>query len=190
MSQMQIYISEVSGDTAKYDEAKELLENIGFDVMPKNEADSLNIVGRIDRLMSCNYLYLMDGWSLCKESRIEYAVAREMNIPVLFETNFVPTHPKIVMIQDAIYQVTGLTLKDYASTSRTRNVFFARMLFVHFCHENGFRMTQIASFVQRDHSTIAYVINKYPDEYTYNFQFRELANKVRRIIEHEKNLQQ
>lgn len=189
---MSIYISELttSTDTMKYDEAKELLESIGFDVVPQVTDEYKHLIRRIDKMLSCNYIYMLDGWSSCKESRIEYAIAKELSIPILYETYFIPTCSKITMVQNAIHEVTGLTIREYASSRRSRNLFYARMLFVHFCSDLGFKLSQIATFINRDHSTITYVMNKYKDEVKYNRQFKKMAQSIENIINSEKNLQQ
>jgi len=40
----------------------------------------------MEELLSCNYVYMLDGWSLSRGCRVEHAIARALNLKITYQT--------------------------------------------------------------------------------------------------------
>lgn len=136
----------------------------------------------IKMLHECGAIYMLDGWMDSKGATIEYDFAIRTSKMVLFESNIKRTQETLLRIQNAVHEVTGLQLNDYNTKSRKRDKFFARMLFAHHCRAANLGLNDIARFINRDNSSMEYVLNKYNDEYQFNRYFRSIADKVNEIL--------
>lgn len=192
---MKIYISgKISGlpiaeVTMRFSAAQSLLEEIGLEVinplekgLPDNATWEQHMVRDIELLLKCDAIYMMDNWVDSKGAQIEYDIANRMKLEFLFETDHVRRNKDILQIQSAIHEVMGIRLCEYNTKSRNRDLVFARMLFVYHCRKRRMKLTQIAKYVHRDHSSMLHLLNKYDDEVRYNPQFRDLATKVNNIL--------
>lgn len=192
---MRIYISgKISGlplDDVKvrFADAKAFLDEIGFDAvnplekgLPDDAPWEQHMVKDIELLLSCDAIYMMDNWMDSTGAGIEYDIAMRTGKDIWFESNIVRVNAKVMRIQNAIHEVTGLKLSDYIGKSRKRDGFYARMIFVHHCREMKMKLTKIAQYVHRDHSSMLHILKKYGDDMRFNPQFRELAMKVDNIL--------
>ena len=85
-------------------------------------------------------------------------------------------------IHDAIYEVTGLTLKDYAVKGNTLKFYFPRMIFIYQCSKKKMHPKDIAVLINRDRTTVLAVLSKYDNECAVNKEFKKLAGRVEFII--------
>ncbi|KAA6300974.1 MAG: hypothetical protein EZS26_002866 [Candidatus Ordinivivax streblomastigis] len=192
---MQIYIS---GKTTglppkdmkeKFQSAQDLLQEIGFDVVnPLNNGLSLNddwkkhLVRNIENLLPCDAIYLLDNWMDSVGASIQYDMALRMKKDIWFESQLVRNQNIVLKIQNAIHEVTGMTLGEYTTKSRKRDAFFSRMIFACHCRKNQMKQKDIAAYIHRDRSLMTYLLRKYEDETKYNPQFRVLAERVNDIL--------
>lgn len=192
---MRIYISgKISGlplDDVKvrFAAAKAFLDEIGFEAMnpmEKGLPDELSweqhMVKDIELLFSCDAIYMMDNWTESKGAQIEYDIANRLGKDVWFESNVRRDNKEVMRIQNAIHEVTGMQFHEYITKSRKRDGFFARMLFVYHCRRARMKLTQIAKYIHRDHSSMLHLLNKYEDDFRYNPQFRDMATRVNNIL--------
>lgn len=192
---MKIYVSgKISG--LPYDEVKArfydcqaLLESIGFDVvnpitmgLHQEATWEQHMVKDIELLLSCDSIYMMDNWTQSTGAGIEYDIAFRLGKDIWFESNIVRDNAKVMRIQNAIHEVTGLKFSDYITKSRKRDGFYARMIFVYHCRAMKMKLTKIAKYVHRDHSSMLHLLRKYEDDFRFNGQFRELATRVNNIL--------
>lgn len=192
---MKIYISgKVSGlpfDAVRrtFQDAQDLLEALGFEVVNplKNGLNHSHpwmqhIVRDIELLLPCDAIFMLGNWVESVGAGIEYDIAVRTNKDVWFESNIVRTHSNILKIQNAIHEVTGMKFSEYTTKSRQRDGFFARMLFVYHCRRCKMKLTNIAKYVHRDHTSMLHLLKKYDDEVKYNPYFRVLAQRVDNIL--------
>jgi hypothetical protein len=192
---MKIYISgKITGlpfreVKDKFQAVQNFLEELGFEVINplknglKNEASwEKNMLRDIELIFTCDIVYMMKGWINSIGSCIEFDIAKRMGKNILFESDMVIELNSVTKIKDAIHEVTGMKFNEYITKRRKRNGFYARMLFVHKCSENGMKITTISKLIQRDRTTVLYVLNKYDDEVKYNPEFRRLAEKFNEIM--------
>ena len=192
---MRIYISgKISG--LPYDEvqerfsgAEDLLTELGFEVanhlkngLDKDTSWNEHLCKDIEMLLSCDAIYMMDNWVDSTGASIEYDIAIRMGKDIWFESNVVRNNLFVLQIQNAIHEVTGLKFNEYITKSRKRDGFFARMIFVYHCRMHKMKLTKIAEYVHRDHSTMLHLLKKYQDDFKYNPQFREIATRVNNIL--------
>lgn len=178
----------------KFGDAEELLQDIGF--IPVNPLEngldhthtwSQHMVRDIEMLMSCDIILMLDNWRDSKGARIEYNIAQEMGKKILFEASLVgDSEIHVSKIQCAVFEATGLKIKDYSSKSRRREAFYARMLFIHHAKRLGINMNTISQLTSRDRSTVIYHLKKYHTDYRYDNTFRVLAERVSEIINNQK----
>ena len=192
---MKIYISgkitglPLSEARQRFEDAAVFLAEIGFDpVNPLNnglESSAMwkeHMVADIRLLLDCDAIFMMDNWIESRGASIEYDIANRLNMDVWFESNIRRENRAVLRIQNAIHEVTGLRLNQYATKSRKRDCFYARMLFVYHCRRLKMTLTQIAKYVHRDHSSMLHFLRKYEDDFNFNPQFRELAEKVNQLL--------
>lgn len=192
---MRIYISgKITGLNyadvlKKFNDAQDLLESLGFEVInPLNNGLSQShswrqhIVRDIEMLLPCEAIYMLDNWIDSIGAGIEYDIALRTGKDVWFETNVVRNQKNVLKIQNAIHEVTGMKFNEYTTKSRKRDEFFARMLFVYHCRQHKMKLTSIAKYVHRDHTSMLHLLKKYDDETRYNPNFRVLAQRVDSIL--------
>lgn len=195
---MRIYISgKISGlpyneVEQKFEDAEALLTELGFEVVNplKNGLSPdapwiKHFCKDIELLDSCDAIYMMDNWNDSRGARHEFEFAKKEGKDMLFETSVI-VHNKedeaVIRIQNAIHEVTGLRFNQYITKSRKRDGVFARMIFVYHCRKRKMKLTQIARYVHRDHSSMLHLLKKYDDDFKYNPQFREMATRVNNIL--------
>lgn len=192
---MKVYISgKISGlpiqeAKERFDNAQALLESCGLDPvnpmskeMPENATWEQHMVKDIELLLRCDAIYLMDNWADSRGAQIEYDIANRMKLEFIFESDYIYRNKEVFKIQSAIHEVMGIRLCEYNTKSRNRDFVFARMIFVNQCRRKKMKLTQIAKYVHRDHSSMLHLLNKYNDEVRYNPQFRDMATRVDNIL--------
>ncbi|HEY9542981.1 MULTISPECIES: DUF4406 domain-containing protein [Bacteroidales] len=192
---MKVYISgKISGlpiqeAKERFDNAQALLESCGLDPvnpmskeMPENATWEQHMVKDIELLLRCDAIYLMDNWADSRGAQIEYDIANRMKLEFIFESDYIYRNKEVFKIQSAIHEVMGIRLCEYNTKSRNRDFVFARMIFVYQCRRKKMKLTQIAKYVHRDHSSMLHLLNKYNDEVRYNPQFRNMAARVDNIL--------
>lgn len=193
---MRTYISgKISGlpfdeVVSRFNEAEELLASIGIEpVNPlKNGLSSSDkwerhMVRDIELLMGCDSILMLENWTDSKGARIEKYIAEEQNLLVQFESTIIKHNTRVQRIQEAIHEVMGLRFEDYTTKSRLRTFYFARIIFVNHCRKcENMTLAEIARLVCRDHTTLHHYINNFKDEIRYNPEFRELSERVDKIM--------
>lgn len=196
---MKIYISGKIGDISdpadeqaaieKFASAQNLLESLGLEVenplnngLPHN-APWIRHLGRdLEILDGCDGIFMLRDWKMSRGAGHEFDFANRENKIVMFEADVIKTNQDVLQIQAAIQEATGMRFDLYITKSRKRDVFFARMLFVYHCRKHKMKLTQIAKFVHRDHSSMLHLLNKFDDEVKFNPYFRGIAEKVQDIL--------
>jgi hypothetical protein len=173
----------------KFQEGQEFLEDLGFEVinpinngLTESHTWEQHMVRDVELLLPCNSIYMFDGWQYSVGACIEYDISMRTGKDVWFESHVMENQSVILRIQSAIHEAVGMQFNEYTTESRKRDGFFARMLFVYHCRQERMKMTDIAQYVHRDHTSILYLLKKYEDETKYNPTFRALAKKVDNIL--------
>lgn len=187
----------VPGDElqVKFGNAASLLESLSLEAVnpldmeiPEGATFAQRVGRLVEALLCSDGALMLDNWRQSSECGILRAVARKMQMPVLYEEIELDKESRMIaeMVEDAVSQVTGLSLKQFSEKSRCRERCYARMIFVYHCRRLKMRLVQISRFVRRDHTTMLHYLHKYNDEMEYNKEFCELATKCAQIIkEHE-----
>lgn len=177
-----------------FESAQDLLESLGCEVvnplkngLEKKSSWIKHLCKDIELLDGCDAIYMMDNWGESDGACIEYDFAIRRKKDIWFESNIVRNQSNVLKIQNAIHEVTGLKFNEYTTKSRKRDGFFARMLFVYHCRENKMKLTNIAKYVHRDHTSMLHLLKKYEDEVRYNPNFRVLAQRVDNILKSTNN---
>lgn len=173
----------------RFADAKAFLDEIGFEavnplekVLPDDAPWEQHMVKDIELLCSCDAIYMMDNWTESKGAQIEYDIANRLGKDVWFESNVRRENKEVMRIQNAIHEVTGMRFGEYITKSRKRDGVYSRMIFVYHCRRAKMKLTQIAKYVHRDHSSMLYILKKYGDDMRFNPQFRDIATKVNDIL--------
>lgn len=199
---MRTYISgqtsglELDQAKQKFQEAEELLHSINL--RPVNPiklglrcTDSLNdqIARDVKLLLSCKAIFMLSNWRESKESRIERKVAHETNKIILFERNESKHYDLIQTVEGAIHEVTGQLLKDYNKRSRDRLSYYSRLIFTYQCIAySDIQYPELSKLINRDRSTFYLYKQSYHEEFKFNCEFREFAEKVDSIMNERKDL--
>lgn len=144
---------------------------------------------RLGVLADCEAIFLLSGWSLDKEALIEKYYSHITGKEILFESRLEEDNQRsneemllVSRIKGAVEEVTGLTFEQYTEDDRRPEGFFARMLFSVHCKKAGIDSKRIIHHIPRDRTTILHYLNKYPDEFRFNKEFRETAEKINLIL--------
>ncbi len=181
-----------------------LLQDIGLEAvnplrngLNKDTPWHIHLAKDIELLLQCDAIYLMDNWVDSLGATIEYDIAKRMGMHIFFETSVEETKNELIVykakenkyynelvasIEKAIMEVTGMKFNQYATRTKKRDSFFARIIFVHHCRKARMKLKRIARYIHRDHSSILYMLKKYQDEMMFNQNFRYIAKKVETIL--------
>jgi phenolic acid decarboxylase len=189
---MKVYIAgKISGLPSgeveqKFSHAEWLLEDIGVEpVNPLknglNRSCSWNqhIARDVALLLECDGILMLTDWKDSKGASIEYFIANKQEMTVLFESVIAREHEVVTKIQDAIYEVTGMSFDDYSIKGRYRDRFFARVVFAHHCHMNNI---DVIRYINRDRTVIYHYLKTYRNEMKVNSEFRDMATRVADIL--------
>ena len=192
---MKVYISgKISGldfeiVKTKFTEAEDFLTELGIEVVNplknglcKDDTWINHLCKDIELLHACDAIYMMKGWNDSMGACVEYDFAVRTKKTILFETNIIRNQGITLKIQNAIHEVMGLQIHQYATKSRKREYYYARVLFVHHCRKRRMKLSEISQYVHRDHSSMLYFLKKYEDEVRFNPFFREAAERVNNIL--------
>jgi hypothetical protein len=183
---MKIYISgKITGlpfdeVAEKFNEAERCLAAKGFEVlsplktgMPCGLPWESYIAIDIILLMGCDAVYFLPDWIHSKGATIENTIAELTGKQIIYQKV-----PVFVHLKQAIYEVMGVLFHEIAGDNRERKNVYARMIYAHFCSEQGATITNIAAEMSRDHSTVIYYLRKFEDEIKFNSFFREIVNRI------------
>ena len=194
---MKVYIS---GDNTshpkdiktRFEDAENYLRNISH--TPINPLNCSTLASRIEILSTCDAIFLLSGWLNSCEAKIEKHVADLTGKVILFESRIeIENREDLIMfpIKGAIQEVTGYSFEEYASDDRLPGKrlhkckpigYFCRMIFSIQCQRAGIEPQRIPRYIPRDYTSILHYLRKYDSEYTYNKEFREMADRVNDIL--------
>lgn len=201
---MKIYISGKIGDLPysevreKFNSAEDLLKEQGYFVtnplkngLSPDASWEHRMIKDIKLLMPCDAIYLLENWMDSKGARIEKSIAENMGKTIIFQTRYKidrKEKAKIEMIlfrvESAIQEVTGMSLREYATSSRKRENYFVRLIYIWQCHTRGIKdRSFIGRRLNKDHTTPLRGLTKYPEELKYNSEFRELVGRVEAVLD-------
>lgn len=205
---MKVYISgKISGlplneVKEKFEKAEEWLEEIccapvnplkkaGFN--PDASWENHMIEG-IRLLFDCDAIYMLDDWLNSRGAIIEKSIAEISGKQVYFQSSLdqkwkliSKTSFILRKVEGAIEEVTGMRLKDYAIPSKKRELYFARMIYTQQVFNQGIKnRSLIARNLHKNHATVLRSLRKYPDEFRFNPEFRQIASRVSDILKRSK----
>lgn len=174
----------------KFEIAETFLINIGMvpinpikNGLSKNSTKNQHLLKDIELLLNSNTLFVLDNWLDSKQSRIEMKIAKELGIPIIFESNTYRNVSKIEKLKEAIFEVMGLTFDQYTTNSRMQKFFYARMIMINYCREQeDMSLQKIAFLINRDHTTVMHGLKTFKNEIKYNLEFRETVEKINKIV--------
>jgi len=163
--------------------AQEYLEAYGYEVMnPVRDDEYKDIRENIAILLKCNAIYMLNGWKRIYYSTVEWRIAIELGIDVMYESRY-EEDDILKDLEDAVSIVTGYNLGDLAAKSRNQEIANARHLFIY----TADRVTQLSSnkiarLLMRDHSTIIHSIKVAESLLKTDPAFNKLYNSITNII--------
>lgn len=145
---------------------------------------------RLEALMrQCQGLYLLKGWQDSVEATIERHICLRTGKVIFFqsaeERKSARDQQKLAIvgrIQEALHEVTGLTLQQYNVHCRQDDLVFARMIYAHQGKKLGLHPDDTAKDLNISRSMIYHYLQKYGDEVMYNSEFRFMAERVDKIL--------
>lgn len=187
---MRVFILGLNFDQAesRFEAAEAYLNSIGLKAVNpfKSELQSAEnwqkrVLKKIELLFTCEAIFLLNDWHSSTEARIEKHVAEDCSKTIMLEAGSIedPTG----RIKDAIYQVTGLKFEQYTTESKKRELYFARLIFVHCCLKyEDMDPSEFSKLINRDATLMTRYTFKFDNEVRLNKQFRKLVEDVERIL--------
>ena len=204
---MKIYISgKVTGlpideVRQKFEKAESYLRELGHDPLnPLRNGLSQNhkwqdhLIADIQLLFGCEAIFMLPDWMNSRGALIEKYIAEICGFRIIFqiqqdeEAREKQRVEKIFnMVGTVIYEITGMSFKEYSVSSREEAKYFARLMFVWHSADNGIsNKSMIARKINKCPASVHRALEKYPDELKYNSKFRQIAVDVsNRIRKHE-----
>ena len=189
---MQVYISgkitglPITEAERRFREAEELLKALNLNPinpmkngLPLGATWEEHMAKDIELLKKCDVIFMLDNWQESRGARIEYDFAVGAGKEVMFEQQ-TREGRDLDRLVTAIHEATGYCMKQITSKSKTRDTFYARMIFAYHCRDMHFET--IGRILNRNRSTIDYYVNRYSDEVKFNPAFEKLARKVEKKI--------
>ena len=192
---MKVYISgqitglDIEEVKERFARAELLLKSIGLtpinplkNGLPIDEPWKAHLSRDIENLLDCNAIMMLDNWPKSTGARIEKNIAEEIGLIIFYESAVEETC-LVDRVKKAIELVTGQTFEQYATKRKFRDVFFSRLIFTNQCAK-GDKVSNddIAALLLKTNQDIRRYRNIYENEYSVNKNFRELAEKVDKII--------
>lgn len=191
---MKIYVSgRISGlnqNLARsiFSEASQFLLSVGFDevfnpMTVQGQFDTWEQYMRNDltELMTCDAIFMLDGWELSKGARLEHHNAEQLGMIILYESEH--RNALVSEVKNLVADVMGLDAEKITSKSRNQKMFFARMQCAVVLRQCGYSLHRVGMAINRDHSTVLYVLRQHSIEVKYNKQYRTWAAKIAEEIE-------
>lgn len=174
----RIYIAGAE-NAEEYAKTARKLRKKGWEVIdpPHGLAPELQAQAHVITLTYCTAIYLTSKWEYSEEPPALLAVARLLELIVIYEQE-----PRNREIKTAIESAMGVTFKTIAEDSRNRWHVYARMIYAHHAKKQNQPIKQIAEETRHDESTIAYYLRRYDGEYKFNRDFRAAAEKVATLL--------
>lgn len=174
----------------KFEIAETFLMSIGMEPvnplkngLTSEHSKKEHLIKDIELLLDSDHIFVLDNWVESKQSRIEFKVAEEFGIPIIFESNTSKNIGKIEKLKNAITEVMGLRFEDYITKSRTQKCFYARMIIINYCRDQeNMSLNDIGNIINRDHTTVMHGIKTFKNEIRFNNTFRENVVKINKIL--------
>lgn len=153
-----------------------------------------HMIEDIRLLFECDAIYMLDDWLDSRGAIIEKNIAEITGKQVFFQSRLdenwkliSKTSFVLRKVEGAIQEVTGMRLKDYAIASKQRDIYFLRLIYTHQVFNHGVKnKSLIARNLHKNHATVLRSLRKYPDEFKFNPDFREIASRVSDILKRSK----
>jgi hypothetical protein len=188
---MKIYISgRISGlpfdeVQAKFTAAERILVEKGYKTVsplktgiPYSAPWEIHVAMDIILLIGCDAIFLLKDWKYSKGATLEKNIAELIGKNVIYEEEI----SGFDEIKQAISKVMEISFYDITSNSRIRNFVYARMIYAHFCKEQGATITGISTEMRRKHSTVIYYLRKFNDDNFYNPEFRQIVSRIEETL--------
>lgn len=127
----------------------------------------------------CDAILMLQNWKLSRGARIEHEYAVGTRKIVFYQSKNDADLILADKIIGTVCRVSGITVDEMRSGVRTNRLANARLVIIGLVSRTtDLRQQQVASLINRDHSTVATRMATFSDLYKYNKDFRQLVNKV------------
>lgn len=136
-------------------------------------------------MLSCDAIFLLDGWFYSERSVSEKAIMQDLNKVVLYErkTRLDEMFDKTQRLRHTIHEVTGHPFSFYHSKGRERERCDARTIFIYYSFKHlGLRQSDLAKLFKQHHSNISHAVNKYDELRACDNDFARLDAKVQSLL--------
>lgn len=192
---MRVYVSgkitglELEKAKEKFASAEQLISSIGLapvnpmkNGLPESSTWEQHMLKDIAMLFECDAILMLSNWTESLGARIERAIALEMGKMILYEGDVASSACKVNLIKRAITEATGLKFRDYVSQCRKPELYFARLILVKHCMDEGVSLHNISRLINRPRNTLVRYPGEYEDEMKHNKKFQGIAVKVQNIL--------
>lgn len=187
---MKVYVSgKITGLTfdavkSKFTAAVHELQALGHEAVNPlengvtyHEPYEMNMKADIGMLLQCDAIYMLSDWEYSRSATLEKSIAEATGLAVLYQKNGC-----FGEIKQAIKDVTGVSFFEISGRSRKQQYVYARMLFARYCRAVGTSYSDIARAMNRDHSTVKFYLRRFDEDYRFNREFREIAERMHELL--------
>jgi hypothetical protein len=105
-----------------------------------------------------------------------------MKLTDKFELFMRESFPVLTKAEEAIYEVTGITLEQMRSKRRLAEYVYARVIFWNLCYKEVQSNTYLSSYLNRTHATGCSYGGNYIDNHEYDFIFQNMLKEVTNVF--------
>jgi len=191
---MKIYVSgRISGLNQNFcrsvfDEAEQFLLSIGFDAVfnPMSTQGQFGtweqyMRNDLKELMTCDAIFMLDGWELSKGARLEHHNAQQLGMIILYESE--RRNALVSEVKKIIAETLNISEEQITSKSRSQKLFFARMLTAVVLRQCKYSLQRIGAAINRDHSSVIYILRQHDIELSHNAKYRRWSEQVAEQID-------
>lgn len=142
-----------------------------------HESYEMHMKADIGMLLQCDAVYMLSDWEYSRGATLEKSIAEATGLAVMYQKN-----GDFCEIKQAIKDITGVSFFEISGRSRKQQYVYARMLFARYCRAVGTSYSDIARAMNRDHSTVKFYLRRFDEDYRFNREFREIAERMRELL--------
>lgn len=99
-----------------------------------------------------------------------------------FESFLRESFPCFKAAEEAIYDVSGVTIEDIRSAKRLTVIVYARAIFWKLCRPYVSQCCYLRDYINKDHATCSRYENSYYDEHEYDDVFMTLSSEIEQLF--------
>ena len=152
-----------------------------FDLGFHNQLNSEDIKEWFNLLMSCDTLYLLDGWFYSKHCVSEYNIMQGLGKRIHYQdcNPINDIFNETLRLRKIIHEASGYDFFYYTAKGREIEKVYPRFIFIYYSfHYLNISIQDIAKILRLDRTTIIHALNRFEELYKSDLVFNQINDIV------------